>query len=277
MPPQPKCSRPACPNKAPAGYHGYCMKHASWAGVSHPLADGDEARKLIAHHRAAGHSLTSIQHHTGIGIATLIGVENGTRDHVRESTMSRLRNLDADPTTVPAWPLTRRLQALRAAGTPSAELVAGTGLNQDTIWRLSAGRAKRASRRVDDAIRSYYAAHEADPVRPADPKVAKRRWPLPMEWWDIDDPQERRGLLTTAQLSDHVPLTDDIVDAAQWLVDDYGARREVASEGIGLSRPTLGHILDGKRDQITRETAHRVTYMASQTGWAPGRTQEVAA
>lgn len=277
---KPICSRPTCSRVEHKAGHGYCLRHAEVLGIIKPLVPREKALAALQHQLDRGHTPWSLAKAAGISHATVYKFIAGPdsswgADGMKQSTYEAILAAPLHTIYTPAWLSARRIRSLRAAGHSVREIVDGAKVSQDIITRLSFHNIERIRTDLHDRIVDYYQQHEAKPVRPAEPKIAKRRWPLPMEWWDIDDPKERRGLIPPEQAGDLVPMTPTIVSAAQWLVDYYGARG-AASEGIGLHLSALGHILNGRRDQVTREVAHRVTYMASRLGWAPHRKEEAA-
>lgn len=275
-----ECARPTCTRIKHTAGRGYCLKHAEVLGIIKPFVPRNKALAAVEEKLAQGHTLYSLANAAGLSHTAIYkfaaGPDTWGTDGMKQDTYQAILNAPLRTTYAPAWPSIRRVQSLRAAGHTMQELVDGSGVSQNILTKLSFRNPERVSYEVHEKITDYYRRHVADPVRPVTQKIAKHRWPLPMEWWDIDDPQERRGLLTKAQTNDRITMTADIVDAAQWLADYYGAR-EAASEGIGVSRPALSHILNGQRGKITREVAHRVTYMAGKTGWAAGSDLGVAA
>lgn len=137
-------------------------------------------------------------------------------------------------TTIEPWRYGRRLQALRAAGVDYATLTRETTLDReaiDTLIAYACRHAKRLGSRIqvpndtafdrdndshndngnnapDWLTRQHarlivrcYAAHCADPVDTPHPQVpayatgaARKSWPLPFCWNDIDDAAEQPGV-----------------------------------------------------------------------------------
>lgn len=276
---QPECDRPICSRIAHKAGRGYCLRHAEVLGIIKPFIPRDKALPVVQRQLDRGHTLWSLAKAAGLHQATLYKFMAGPEsswgaDGMKQSTYEAILNAPMRLTYAPAWPSARRIQSLRAAGHSVGELQEGAGISQDVISRLSFHGPKQVAWEVQEKIFSYYRAHVADPVRPAGPKIDKRRWPLPMEWWDIDDPKERRTPVTDEQSRDRVPLDGLVLDAADWIVSEYGTMKDAAT-AIGVVTATVRDIMSGKAETVAREVRHRLVYMAGQAGWVPG--MEVAA
>ena len=185
-----KCARPTCPNVGFSTRGGYCVKHAYIEGGSQKRIPAHHARTIIQKHLDAGHPISRIAEHTGVARNALRSILNGTSKTVRKSTLDKLATADPTPERVPAWRAARRIKSLRAAGHHVTELVAGIGLSNTSMNHIINGTwdtiLATTFQRVDD----YYRAHELDPARPATPKVIRKGWPLPLDWDDIDNPDD---------------------------------------------------------------------------------------
>lgn len=277
---RPACARPTCSRAAHTAGRGYCLKHAEVLHIIRPLVPREKALAALQQQLDRGHSPCSLAKAAGVSYSTLYKFMAGPdsswgADGMKQSTYEAILNAPLRTTYTPAWHAARRVQSLRAAGHSVQEIMDGARVSQDVLTRLSFQKVERIRTEVHDRIVDYYRQHEAKPVRPVEPRIAKRRWPLPMEWWDIDDPREHRGLITRQQARDLVRMTPTIVSAAQWLADYYGTRDRASTE-IGLSHNVISTILRGDHPTSTREVAHRVTYMASRLGWTPHRREEAA-
>lgn len=273
---QPKCARSKCPNRAKTGHEGYCGKHSYAFGIVVPMVPITTAQERIHRWMGEGHTIHAISTSTGLHFYTIRGIATGSYNSIRQVTHDTIMGASISPNRAEAWPAARRLQALRAAGHTKAELQAGARLSTRTITLLSFDKYEHISFAVDARVRDYYDQHHMDPVRPPTTAVRKHRWPLPFDWVDIDDPQERRGLLTAEQRADRIPVTTELSDAARFLHATHSENCDFAGATAGVFGTTLMDVLHMRNRTVARETAHRITHMAGRTGWAPA-VSEVAA
>lgn len=268
-----KCARPTCENRA--SKNGHCNKHAYALGLIRERVD---ARRITAAVRAgleAGWSVSSLADAAGRSPATIANLRDGKyRTVTQKVESSLLQALEADePLMVPGWRATRRVTSLRAAGFSILDLAEGMGTSRSQIIKLSRDvPPERVTVEFFGRLDEFWRAHAADPVRPVSKNQPDRGWTLPMAWWDIDDPDERRDPLTPAQRGDIVPKSFALRDAARFLMDSMTDR--ALEKELGTSRITARNIVEKPDGGIARESAHRVLHLARRLGWEPGQNTE---
>ena len=190
-----QCARPTCDRRAYS--HGYCEQHANALRLRspyHPVSDLHKALRELERH---GWTQTQISQATGISRRHLHRMQH-LQEHVGEKLLTRVTKLiGTDPVggnTRPAWPYTRRLRSLRAAGHPHQTIVSATGLNHATVSRITNNRVAsgRISNETAKVIDAYWHAHYSDPVQ--EPDRTARGWVTPMWWDNIDNPDEEPGV-----------------------------------------------------------------------------------
>ena len=147
----------------------------------------------------AGWSRARIAERAGVDRRTVHGLLKAERPSLRHRTAQRLLALHPGRTDpkVPAVGSMRRLRALARLGWPLTASAAGAGISHPYARDIAAGRVRRVSRPVADAIAAMF---DARSMRPGPmPRVATRAkangWAPPMAWDDIDDPAQRpRGI-----------------------------------------------------------------------------------
>lgn len=255
---RPKCASPKCELQASNRSHGYCIKHAYATGAIRPRVDSTMARQKLLTLLEAGSTLPSISEAIGVDSTTLHRIRHGESKTILRKNHDAIMQADPRKTiiTVPAWQLTRRIRALRAAGWTLQDLADHTGLTKTHLSRISCGDSTRVLRRTAIAIRDAYTDLSAKPIRPASTNIQRRRWALPFEWDNIDDPNEHRD---KPPMGDHYPVfvRDEIVKIdglihtkLNELIDHYGTRKQT-SIALGFHGDRVAYILSGKSPTIS--------------------------
>lgn len=151
----------------------------------------------------------------------------------------------------PAWPYRRRLQSLRAAGWTVPELTHHTRLSHTAILRISDGTAQHLTPQAANAIRNTWKALSLQPVKPAPTSIAANYWPLPLEWDNIDDPEE------TPTSHRRVPA-DQILYMLDYLHEQLGSFTKV-SDYCGISESTAKSFIKFRHETIKKEVACQIT------------------
>jgi len=190
------CKRDRCTNVPWSWGHGYCTKHAR-AGLA--ILDGHgrvPADHIRAHLRScinAGASPERIDRGCGVGHGTTNRILRGQRT-VQTSTARRLASATPEMGNArPAWPIRRRVQALRAAGWLITDLAAAWGMSPSGVENLCQEGRTYVQPATDRAVREFYDEHAFKPVPPAPEKTAAHGWCKPFDWSCIDDPDEYHG------------------------------------------------------------------------------------
>lgn len=200
---RPKCASPKCTNLAHTTYTRYCRKHAYAYGELSRRVDAAMARQRLQRIINAGGTITGVSKATGVDRVPLALLLSGESKTIQQSTHRKIMSVTAGQTIayVPAWQITRRIRALRAAGWQMQELVERTGLEKSALTAISAGRRDVVRRSTAIVIRDAYKELSTQPVRPPTPWVARQHWALPMEWDNIDDPDEHRDGIALGRLN----------------------------------------------------------------------------
>lgn len=203
MPTSPTCASPKCTNKAHDQYVKYCNKHAYAKGAINPLVDATMARHHAQRLIDTGVTKCGIAETAGISHDVMIRLMNGTATRLRRRTHNAIMAVTPRESVqhIPTWQLARRIRALRAAGWRTTELVEHTGLSDSTLLKIQHEHWQHTSRRVALRIRDVYTQLANHPVRPPTAWVARQHWAKPMEWDDIDDPDEQRDGIALGRLA----------------------------------------------------------------------------
>lgn len=237
-----KCARPTCNRTPNTGGRGYCDVHAYALGIIRPYVPHDQAMTLINTRKEAGYTTRALAHAAGISYSGLTRlIRNKTR--MQRGSYDRLAATPPVPEvrTVPSWPLTRRLRALQAIGITQTRIAEDTGLTRSGITHISAGTYPTATVETDRIIRDYYQRMETTPAGGPTRGAEGRRWKVPFEWDDIDDPTEASISRSGQALSrDYVLITPTHQEAAALLVRRHGV--EGARRLVGTTAGTLRNI-----------------------------------
>lgn len=97
------------------------------------------------------------------------------------------------PLTVDKLGAVRRLQALMAIGWPRRELAAQAGYQGDAFALILNGRRTRLTLSTNDRIAELFdrLSMTPGPSSPGRVRAAKKGWPPPLAWLNIDDPDEQ--------------------------------------------------------------------------------------
>lgn len=239
------CSHGACTRRPHVAGRGLCETHARLAGLLRRQIPHEVALVLVQMKLNLGYSPAGLSRELGMRHDT-IGKFLRLRSPMKASTFDALLEVEA-PGRVEGWRVIRRLQALRAAGATVRELAEGIGVSVDYIHSLHQRDPEWVAADYAKRIIDYYRAHEMDTVRPVDWRVARRGWALPLEWDDIDDPDEVPG--------GRREVTDVDRRAAETLVSRVGVARAV--EIVGMSESALkrfrrGVVLTAKSSALDR-------------------------
>ena len=187
------CTRPGCPNLAySARSGGLCYSHAQVFAaetMGEKVPNRDVARFLWPWVRM-GYAYTTLFDAVGLkGSSTQF--DRGC--DMQAATFRRVQTLDVEEClSHPVWRTQRRLQALRAAGMRTRDMVR-PGLSASTISKVCRGLCTYVTRDVHRAADELWQEHRDMPVTTPVPWMAKWGWRPPMAWDDIDDPQESHG------------------------------------------------------------------------------------
>ncbi|MGP9611414.1 hypothetical protein ACT3TD_13800 [Corynebacterium sp. AOP36-E1-14] len=246
------CTRPRCDRAARRG-HDLCQTHLYATGQFKPRVPVQPVRDHLATCIDGGATYGGIAAATGVATVTIMQLmgryEHRDQHRVGADVAEKLMRATPDMSRfVPAWPYTRRVRALRAAGHTINAITDHLGLSVCTIIDLSDGKYTRLRDTTAETVRASYESMSAWPVRPIDPRTLNRQWAPPMAWSDIDDPDE-----------DHTPppgavqAAGPVIAAILELVGEYGM--EPAADVVGVSRETIRKPLAGERQFMLKRSA----------------------
>lgn len=198
MPKTPKnhiCKHGACTNLAPVGYKGYCVKHAYYTGAIQKKVPATKARQRIQQLIDEGHSFNAIADMTGVTRHTIKSIWTAEFPTCRRRVYDQIMHPDPtarrDRSTEPAWPVQRRIRALRAAGWSIQDIAAGAGVSVAGLYKIARPETQRVEVGFANKVKALYTQHECDPLKvPASTAIGWKMWPKPMDWNNIDDPNE---------------------------------------------------------------------------------------
>lgn len=185
-----KCKRDNCPRQAPKGYGGYCAVHAYALGVVRPLISASALRVQVNQELSRGVTRYALAKRAGLNMQTVRDIASGKSRRVRQSTAEKLQAALGDTNSRPAWPIQRRLCALRRLGWSATALAQELGVQESTVVDICLGNTTMVYATTYEAAVALYDVLQYTTVGDVDHRIMKRKWPRPMDWDDIDDPEE---------------------------------------------------------------------------------------
>lgn len=222
----------------------------------------DDVREHIRVCCAAGLNQRTVAAIAGVSLRTVADAATGRRSHLAPDNARKILAVDPWSTEwhllppgalVPDTGTVRRLRALMAIGWSGAKLAADLGWKPEQLNRVRAGRQRTVTAGTAIAVRDLY-----DRLWSVDGGYQRVRtlaalngWALPMEWDDIDDPDEvpsgRRQLFgqqrgkrldrreqVEAWMDD--PRPDWAKDTAEQVADRLGVRPRTIERDKALIR-----------------------------------------
>lgn len=247
------CKRPTCDMK-PQGNakHGYCRKHARTENAANPYVPAAPTVARLHALLDAGWSCAAIADTIGISTYAVYNLRDNKQNSVRKTTAQGIARINprahTGATWVPAWPTVRRVRSLQAAGLTQTELAAKTGLTQTEISKISTART-HVTHETAAVIATLWDEIADQPVPGPPTRLAQRRkWSAPMDWDDIDDPDEHRpaegALVELAQVErERALLICDNSTEVSWPHQQisYAGMRHIA---IGRTARTTNAVID---------------------------------
>ncbi|PIS66290.1 hypothetical protein AZH46_04175 [Corynebacterium striatum] len=265
MPQKNTCARPGCTRAVARNttdtYQGLCFQHAKAAGYAHNYIPWEQAHPHLERLLNGGWTINEIAFHSGVSNSTLAGIQKHRRERFKYASVQALKQLpDNSPTRRPAWPLRRRINALRAIGIQLATISKDTGLSAGQVFNIASGRLKWVAISTDTLIRDYYQQHCMDPQLPIDVKTQKMRLTRPVEWDDIDDPNEvHYGAPPVLNPQRRNMVTAQTRHRLKTIVEHYGTIRE-AAKVLHMSNTDIVAILNGSKQKIMQRVVGRINY-----------------
>ncbi|EEI77665.1 Uncharacterised protein [Corynebacterium striatum] len=257
----PICVRPDCTRAVTHSkdYDGLCFHHAKAAGIAHHLVPWHKVHAELERLINGGWTCNAIEEDHLVFNTTLRDIKFHRRDRFKHTTYQALKEIPTlSPYRRPAWPLRRRVNALRAIGITFAEIGEEIGEKPERVQHLSYDRARWAPICLDEKIRAYYTQHANDPVREIDGKTKKLNLARPYDWDNIDNPHEhaRASIRTSGDANKRQPVTPELLSKLDVLVAHYGTNK--AASAIGINAKTITRIRQGKSQCTNEKTARRI-------------------
>lgn len=255
-----QCIHSGCVNEGAAHRHHYCRPHWAEQNTARRNGRANWARNLIQQNLDRGIGIKAIAEATNIAERTLRDLVTHRQNYLHDYTAARLAklpHLHLEPARHPTWQAARRLQALQAAGHSVPEIAKRTGLAERAIHQICAEKYPAVYDATWQAINDDYQAHQLDPARPADPRIKRHNWPKPMDWDNIDDPQEDPTSRDKYVARRAIPVEPRHRAAAQELIDHYGSAFR-AGRGAQLSATTLACVASGERQEVLNTTLQKI-------------------
>lgn len=190
-----QCNMKRCIRKA-AGEHGLCAYHSHVLRPHLTLVDAGPSTVWVRHLLGLGWTLTDIARQSGLSWEILTGLRDGTATQCREQTEIALLSIGSASTCdewVPAWPTTRRLQSLHAAGYGTEQLANVCGIAPDVVLSLTLGEREEVSAQAAEIVDAWWQVLAPREVSEPTDLAVKHNWPVPMAWRDIDDRDDCPG------------------------------------------------------------------------------------
>lgn len=256
----PICVRPNCTRAVtrPEDYDGLCFRHAKAAGIAHHFVPWEKVHAELERLTAGGWTLNAIEEDYIVFNNTLRDIKYHRRNRFKHSTYQALKEIPTlSPYRRPAWPLRRRVNALRAIGITFVEISEEIGEKATTVQYLSYERAQWATPELDEKIRAYYQFHANDPVQEIDTRAKKLNLPRPFDWDDIDNPNEHaQASICTRRSRKQQVVTPELRDKLGDLVARHGTTKTASL--IRIAARTVQRIRQGDSQKVSSRTAHRI-------------------
>ena len=224
---------------------GYCQKHVDILNIHKPKVPAEQAHQRLQEITGRGFTLTEISNKTGISRSTLSHLNNWEGKGLRGDTYEMLSKMDrvAGPSRA-VWPIRRRVQALLAAGVKTREISEASGISISIIQRIAFRDKSEVDPATSQALKAAYEKLSGRPIQPVTTSIKYQAWPLPMEWVDIDDPEEshepeRNGMRLTAKQPTR------LVQARIHDLVEYHGDYKTVGEMVGMSHQLLARIEKG--------------------------------
>lgn len=224
---------------------GYCQKHVDILNIHKPRVSAEQAHQRLQEIIDQGFTITEISTITGISRSTLSHLNNWEGKGLRGDTYEMLGKMDkvASPSRA-VWPIRRRVQSLLAAGLKTREISEESGISVSIIQRLAFREKMSIDPATSQALKAAYEKLSGRPIRPVSTSIKYQAWPLPMEWVDIDDPEEihepeRNRIRLTAKKPTRL-----VQSRIRDLVEYHGDYKTVG-EILGMSHQLLARIEKG--------------------------------
>lgn len=259
----PICVRPNCTRAQPGDgdyYDGLCFHHAKAAGIAHHYVPWEKVNAELERVLSGGWTLNVLEEERAVFATTLRDIKYHRRNRFKHSTYQALKEIPTlSPYRRPAWPLRRRVNALRAIGIPFTEIARDIGTDAQSVQHLSYERAKWATVHMDEKIRTYYAHHALDPIRNVDIETAGLNLPKPFDWEDVDNPNEIPHISKPNRIQQKpIRVTERKRRMLEELANHHG--RTNAAKLLNLNYTTMKRIIDGETTKAMPKIISRIRY-----------------
>lgn len=268
---KPTCRTTNCDRTPQPRARGYCKDCAYTHNIFQPFLPAEKARAIVRELHDKGYTHKHIAETAGLSETAISNISRAKYPSVRGHVYEALRYArtalnNATPIAAvqpghehrPGWPAARRLRALAAIGIPTQDIIDATGICKSSISVIRSEKQLRLPTKWDDAIRAYYETHQFDPARTPHHSVAKKNWPKPFDWDDIDDPNEDPAKNVLPVRPGYVELDYEISEIATYIITHHGTVR-AAGRACGLAGMTILNISKNACETILERTVTTLT------------------
>lgn len=195
----------------------------------------------------------------GVPVETVRQVANGTCRRVTRGTQRKLLSATSEMAMqAPAWPTTRRIRALRAAGWSIDELAELTGLHYETVVALGQERYSVVGLDLAATVRRVYQECGLR-LRPGvDPNNLVNGWTPPAGWADVDDPNEtHEPVVQDRRTARSVQVTPELLLDLDRLVTCAGGWHR-AAQALGVTKEYLRRVWRGSRTTVSPALSRKI-------------------
>lgn len=255
------CTRPRC-NRVARHPHPLCKTHLYAEGIYKQRVPVAPVRAHLIRCVDQGATINGIAVGTGVHHVTTYQAAGRYPDYRDQDSIAHdiaVKLMRATPDMaahVPAWPYTRRVRALRAAGHSIGDIATGIGTSLAHVIHLSNGKYEQVTTGTADRLRDVYDRLSAVTFSSIDTRVLAHGWAPPMLWDDIDDPDEdHQAPKGMVHVSGPVLAAVGVLDTA------YG--RPGTAKATGVSQALLRHFVAGSRPHTSLDTARSILRAAA--------------
>jgi hypothetical protein len=280
------CSHGTCTNRAWRWGKGMCVNHAR--AVPGHLDRRVDAERVHRHLHACidqGATPAGIAEGCQVSLTNVIRHCNGEAVTIAQSLAAKLMQATNAMSghKVPTWPTRRRLRSLRAAGWQIKQISEQTGIHRATLSKLSGDNSTHTTPEYAATVAAFFADH-LEVVGPMPRAALAGGWPLPIDWVNIDDPDEQPTRHSDDSTADNAapaasrrrsPIPREVIDTMRWAVHtanqehihrSHGQGTRVVGERLGLPHDKIAEILAGKIRTLPTSDLDRVMVRLGVTG-----------
>lgn len=240
---------------------GYCYIHYKSLGLAATRIDPTRAHNHITYLQdTKGMSRNHIAKLAGVSGETISRIANSQATTISQHTEQKILAItkaSGHPGGhVDAWPYVRRIQALLAIGYTHRELAEAFNIGYSTIFYYSQGNKAKIRRDIAATIRTLYTELARRPARTPDRIIARRNWAKPLDWDDIDNPDEHHNKTEITDTT-MTPVTPFVIDRMNYCIDTLGGVPQFAAK-FGIHENTVYLVRNRNQIQIQKDLWNRI-------------------